>query len=165
MTAPQRLAVPDFPEAAGRLGFAGLPKSDADIKIWAAVAPSAVICLAPECLYPDEHGFDTVDGAKRAGLVCHCLPIEDYSVPLAETLERWKALAPRLAQSLRAGEGLIILCKAGFGRSGMMTARLMVEMGVDPEEAITRIRTARPGAIETPEQEDFVRLGRPAPIG
>jgi hypothetical protein len=36
-------------------------------------------------------------------------------------------------------------------------AGLLVDLGVDADDAIVRVRSARPGAIETPEQEAFVR--------
>ena len=42
-------------------------------------------------------------------------------------------------------------------RAGMMAARLLVELGVEPEEAIHRVRRARKGAIETPSQLALVR--------
>ena len=39
----------------------------------------------------------------------------------------------------------------------MMCARFLAELGLDPEEAIARVRQARPNAIRTVAQEDFVR--------
>jgi uncharacterized protein (DUF486 family) len=51
------------------------------------------------------------------------------------------------------GKQLVIHCAAGYGRTGMMAAALLVAMGVDSEEAIAREREARPGSIETPGQE------------
>ena len=44
-------------------------------------------------------------------------------------------------------------CRGGLGRAGMISARLLVESGVEPEVAIAKVRAARPGAIETREQE------------
>ena len=44
-----------------------------------------------------------------------------------------------------------------LGRGGTIAARLLVELGVKPDKAIADVRTARPGAIETPGQERFVR--------
>ena len=41
----------------------------------------------------------------------------------------------------------------------MIAARLLVETGVDPEAAMERVRSVRPGAIETDEQEEWVRTG------
>ena len=37
-----------------------------------------------------------------------------------------------------------------------IAARLLVELGMEPAEAIARVRAVRPGAIETPEQKRFV---------
>ena len=52
-------------------------------------------------------------------------------------------------------------CRGGLGRAGMISARLLVESGVEPNAAIERVRAARPGAIETPQQEEWVRSGSP----
>jgi hypothetical protein len=41
----------------------------------------------------------------------------------------------------------------------MISARLLVESGVEPETAIERVRAARPGAIETPQQVEWVSKG------
>jgi hypothetical protein len=35
-------------------------------------------------------------------------------------------------------------------------ARLLVELGMEPTKAIASVRAARPGAIETRDQEKFV---------
>jgi hypothetical protein len=40
----------------------------------------------------------------------------------------------------------------GCGRSGTALLRLMVESGEDPIPALTRLRAARPCAVETPAQ-------------
>ena len=42
----------------------------------------------------------------------------------------------------------------------MIAARLLVELGVPPEQAIESVRSARKGAIETPDQEDVVRQAK-----
>ena len=38
----------------------------------------------------------------------------------------------------------------------MIAARLLVELGMEPTEAIASVRAVRPGAIETIAQEEFV---------
>jgi hypothetical protein len=38
----------------------------------------------------------------------------------------------------------------------MMAARLLVEFGIAPSDAIAAVRAARPGTIETAAQEGFV---------
>lgn len=51
----------------------------------------------------------------------------------------------------------MIHCLGGLGRSGTIAARLLVELGVVPDEAINIVRKARPGAIENNAQETHVR--------
>lgn len=84
-------------------------------------------------------------------------PIIDFGVPNTEVRKHWEESLPRLLQYLHMGKQLVIHCAAGYGRTGMMAASLLVAMGVDSDEAIARVRAARPGSIETPEQEAFVR--------
>ena len=43
--------------------------------------------------------------------------------------------------------------------SARLRARLLVETGVDPDVAMKRVRTVRSGAIETDEQEEWLRTG------
>ncbi|HMP63897.1 MAG TPA: ADP-ribosylglycohydrolase family protein, partial [Phenylobacterium sp.] len=52
-------------------------------------------------------------------------------------------------------------CKGGLGRAGTVAARLLTELGHPAEDAIVRVRTERPGALETRAQEYHVRASRP----
>ena len=54
------------------------------------------------------------------------------------------------------GEDVYVHCKGGLGRAGTIAARLLVELGVSPKQAIADVRAARPGAIQTREQERYV---------
>jgi protein-tyrosine phosphatase len=97
--------------------------------------------------------------AERRGLEWHHLPIRDVSVPDAEFEAKWPAAAHRLRARLEAGGNVVVHCRGGLGRAGMISARLLVELGCDPERAMARVRAVRPGAIETPKQEEWVRTG------
>jgi hypothetical protein len=57
------------------------------------------------------------------------------------------------------GENILIHCKGGLGRAGMISGRLLVELGESPYEAIAKVRAARPGAIDTAAQENWVKSG------
>lgn len=63
---------------------------------------------------------------------------------------------------LRDGFNVVVHCKGGLGRAGMIAADLLVRLGVPREVAIDRVREARPGAIENEEQETEVGLMRGA---
>lgn len=88
------------------------------------------------------------------------LPIRDVSVPDEAFEAAWEVYGEGIRARLRDGFDIVIHCRGGLGRAGMVAARLLTELGVKPWSAITRVRRARPGAIETPEQEDHVLAQR-----
>ena len=85
------------------------------------------------------------------------MPIRDVSVPGADFEAAWREHAPGIRARLRHGFNVVIHCKGGLGRAGMIGARLLVELGSAPDEAIAAVRMVRPGAIETSAQETYVR--------
>jgi ADP-ribosyl-[dinitrogen reductase] hydrolase len=75
----------------------------------------------------------------------------------------WEEAGEALRARLRAGFNILIHCKGGLGRAGMIAARLLTELGVPPSQAIANTRNARPGAIETAAQEAFVHTIKSLP--
>ncbi|MGH7084161.1 MAG: hypothetical protein ACREFN_04140 [Acetobacteraceae bacterium] len=51
---------------------------------------------------------------------------------------------------------MFVHCKGGLGRTGTIAARLLIECGRQPHEAMAIVRRARPRTIETPEQETWL---------
>lgn len=86
------------------------------------------------------------------------LPIVDVSVPSAEFERQWRHELPALLSMLRQGGKLLVHCKGGLGRAGMVAALLLVENGEHPHEAIRKVRHVRPGAIQTAAQERYVKV-------
>ncbi|NTV09511.1 MAG: phosphatase [Zoogloea sp.] len=94
---------------------------------------------------------------QRRGIDWRHLPIADFSVPGASFEEQWKTQGRDIRALLRDGGDVLVHCKGGLGRAGMVAARLLVELGMPPDEAIRAVRGARKGAIETPAQLALVR--------
>jgi len=84
------------------------------------------------------------------------LPIKDMSIPGKEFENIWKEVGNYLGSIIFCGGNILIHCRAGLGRSGMIAARILVELGWNSEVALRRVREVRPGAIETRAQEEFV---------
>lgn len=91
------------------------------------------------------------------------MPIEDVSVPGPEFERAWRIHGETIRARLRDGFDIVVHCKGGLGRAGTVAARLLIEFGSDPDEAIAAVRTARPGAIETPSQVQYVHTIKAAP--
>jgi len=89
------------------------------------------------------------------------LPIRDVDVPAATFDAVWPDVRADLMRRLDAGERIVLHCRGGLGRTGIVAALLLIEHGAEPETAIREVRKARPGAIETAKQEAYVRAYRP----
>ena len=134
----------------------------ADIDAIARWGASAVVTLI------EDHEFEMLGVAglgaavQARGMAWHHLPIVDVRPP-GEPFERqWQTVGPTLRSALRAGGKVVVHCRGGLGRAGTVAARLLVEMGMEPSEAIGQVRIARPGAIQTRAQQEYVMRTRPA---
>jgi ADP-ribosyl-[dinitrogen reductase] hydrolase len=98
---------------------------------------------------------------KGSGIRYYRIPIEDGGIPAVTFEKSWNTAGAQLREELLRGGKVLIHCKGGLGRSGMIAARLIVELGaMTPEEAIRRVRASRLGAIETHVQEMHVLATR-----
>jgi ADP-ribosyl-[dinitrogen reductase] hydrolase len=129
---------------------------DADLAAIAGWRARALVTL----IEPHELTLLGVEGlgerAMAQGLAWWHLPIIDGAAPGGAFEPRWAESGPALHRHLDADERIVIHCHAGMGRSGTVAARLLVERGMAPEQAIRTIRRARPGAIENDEQVRWV---------
>ena len=91
----------------------------------------------------------------------HWLPIPDGGVPDEAFEDSWAVAGSEVRGRLVAGERVLVHCRAGLGRTGLITARLLVEFGMTPLQALNAVRRVRPGTVETMPQEHYVlRLGQ-----
>lgn len=81
-------------------------------------------------------------------------PIVDFGVP--NDRRRFLVFVVQVAQSLRAGDNLLIHCAAGIGRTGLMAASVLAALGLPADEAMRQVQAV--GSYpERPEQEELVR--------
>lgn len=136
---------------------------DLDIQAIADWGAAAVLTLI------EDHEFAVlkVEGLGDAVRARHMdwlhAPIQDVSIPDRDFEAAWPVIGENLRARLRAGFDVVVHCKGGLGRAGMIAARLCVELGVEPGAAIREVRRVRPGAIETTAQESHVRARQAVP--
>jgi protein-tyrosine phosphatase len=92
--------------------------------------------------------------ARAVGIDFHRLPTPDREVPdRAATIH----LAETLAQRLVDGAGVAVHCRHGIGRASTLVAAVLVQEGVEPEDAWARIATARGLPVpDTDAQRHFI---------
>jgi protein-tyrosine phosphatase len=78
-------------------------------------------------------------------------PIVDRNVPASEV--EAICLIEQLERELAEGRNVVVHCRQGIGRSGMIAAGVLVQSGLKPSVAVDRVSTARRAPIpDTPEQ-------------
>lgn len=105
--------------------------------------------------------------ASELRLCWHGLPIADGHAPDDRFLRPWQQLGPELANGIQQGRRVLVHCKGGLGRAGTVACLLAMETGVveSADAAIAEVRRVRPGAVETAEQEEFLRAWRVGATG
>ena len=96
------------------------------------------------------------DAVLAQGMGWYHLPVQDVSVPDVAFEVQWADASRVLRSQLLAGQSIVVHCRGGLGRTGIVAARLLIELGEKPVTALERVRAARPGAVETAEQEEYV---------
>ncbi len=88
--------------------------------------------------------YDT-KAVARAGWSRHSIPVEDFHPPSLGQVRRFVHLLDATAR----GAKVVVHCQGGLGRTGTMAAAYWIAKGLTARTAITRVRTARPRAVET----------------
>jgi atypical dual specificity phosphatase len=78
------------------------------------------------------------------------VPVEDFTAPTQGQIDQ---VIEFVEGALAEEKKVLMHCWAGIGRTGTLLACFLVSRGIDPAEAIARIRRQRPGSLEAYEQE------------
>ncbi|HID24363.1 MAG TPA: hypothetical protein EYP14_18450, partial [Planctomycetaceae bacterium] len=92
---------------------------------------------------------------EEFGFEYHHVPVRDFTAP---TLKQVDQLVRFITQRRERGKVVAVHCGAGLGRTGTVLSCYLVSRGYSAEDAIDKVRSVRPGSVETRGQEELVRL-------
>jgi len=98
--------------------------------------------------------------AERMGIEFISYPIPDRTTP--GDIGGFRLLAARLADAVRAGNGVGAHCRGCIGRATVTTAAVLIQLGFTPTDALTMIEEARGCSVpDTPEQLNWILTFEP----
>jgi protein tyrosine phosphatase (PTP) superfamily phosphohydrolase (DUF442 family) len=142
---------------AGRLALAARPRGGDWLADEAAVWRAAGVDVAVSLLTLEEEQDLDLSGEARAmkfaGINFVSFPIPDRQVPSSPT--EVAHLVEQIDAELKAGKNVVVHCRQGIGRTGLVSACLLVSKGLTPEKAVKTLSASR--GSEIPETEDQCR--------
>ena len=146
--------------ASGAIGIAPMPGTqqgfDLDFLVLREWRPRLVISMTQTSEMDDHGAAHLPTMLEQFGIAWLHLPVQDYGVP--EGLA-WPEVREQILSVLSDGGRVLVHCRGGCGRSGMLILRLMIATGEAPDAALARLRAVRPCAVETEAQLAWAAQG------
>jgi protein-tyrosine phosphatase len=143
----------------GRLAIAPCPRGDDwledEIANWKRAGIGGVLSLLTS-EEEQELGLSAErNEVTRQGIEFTSFPIGDRRVPVSETPFAWTI--EKLDHELESGKNVLVHCRQGIGRSGLVAACLLIGRGLSPGAAVNAVSAARGTTIpDTDEQREWI---------
>ena len=143
----------------GKLALAARPRGgdwlEDEVISWRRDGIDTVVSL----LTPEEEKDLDLDRegevVKRQGMGFISFPIPDRQVPVSPT--EVAAILEMIDRELSAVKNVVVHCRQGIGRTGLMGACLLITKGMSPGRAMQSLSAARGNPIpETDEQRNWI---------
>ena len=152
------LSIPNRP---GRLIFTPCPGTkdsslDSALSTLQQAGAAAVLTLMPYAELALNAASELPALCAAQDLLWLHLPVADEQVPQADFDTAWPAAMAQMAKLLAADKAIAIHCKGGSGRTGLIAARILIELGIERSEAVSLVQALRPKAIQHPAHAGWI---------
>ncbi len=143
----------------GKLAMAARPRGgdwlQDDLSGWKRAGVDTVLSLLTPEEEKDLNLREEASEAKKLGMEFTSFPIPDLQVPRSEA--RLGEVLEQFTRTLSDGKNVVVHCRQGIGRSGLVAVCLLVRKGMSPGAAVESASAARGVSVpETPEQRDWI---------
>jgi protein-tyrosine phosphatase len=143
----------------GRLAVAARPRGDDwltdEIEAWRRSGVQVVVSmLTAEEVVELELGSEAAD-CRASGIEYVSFPMADRGVP--KSAAAFRHLVSELTAHLNDGRMVLVHCRQGIGRAGLIAVGLLLAAGIEVADAIERVTKARGRPVpETTEQRRWI---------
>jgi protein-tyrosine phosphatase len=143
----------------GRLAVAARPRGEDwladDIGGWRKAGVDTVLSLLTAEEERDLGLKNEADQVRALEMQFVSLPIPDRETPSSES--ELTSVLEEIDAALLEGKTVLVHCRQGIGRSGLIASCLLVSKGLSPKAAVERVVAARGTSIpDTPEQRRWI---------
>lgn len=131
---------------------ASLSDSVAQLK---AAGAAAIITLMPQHELQQNNADNIGAICEEQGLAWFQLPIEDDCAPEQAFEQAFSANKAAILALLQNSKTVAIHCKGGSGRTGLVAAILMTELGYSKVDATAQVQQLRPKALCHPVHQAY----------
>jgi len=99
---------------------------------------------------------DIGEVVQSEGLLWFHLPIVDDQAPGRAFLDAWEKAGPIVHDLISRGKTIAVHCKGGSGRTGLISAQILLERGEELAPLMARIQVVRPNAFTHECHRDYL---------
>ncbi|MGL4422690.1 MAG: protein-tyrosine phosphatase family protein [Gemmataceae bacterium] len=148
----------------GRLAMAARPRGgdwlETELRGWKQHGVTTIVCLLTNEELEELELMDEETTAGELGFGWDHFPIPDRDVP--DLLPDYVLFIDHLRDRLERGESLVIHCRQGIGRSGIVAANLLLSTGASLEGIWSSLSEVRGRPVpDTLAQKKWVELATP----
>ena len=129
---------------------------DCDVELLAMSGASTIISLV-EFHEMDELRVPNLgEVIQKNGMKWIHLPFRDTTVPSDKWLRSFANVGQGILQSIQNGDSIIVHCKGGLSRAGVLVSIILFLLGFKMQDAISLIRKTRSAVCINFQQEGFL---------
>jgi len=96
------------------------------------------------------------DIVRQSGMTWFHFPVEDDAAPGDAFEQSWQAHKAGVLALIEYGKCMAIHCRGGSGRTGLMAAMIMSELGIDEVQATRLVKGLRPNSLKLPAHTQYL---------